>query len=106
MEYLNRGKIFLGTEELAELSISVSESVNGKEHNITADCLFNLAMLYDNQGRYDEAEPLYKRALLIEEKVLGSEHPRHGDISEQSGRCSTTTRAGTTRPSRCTSGRC
>ncbi len=27
------------------------------------------------QGRYADAEPLYKRALAIHEKVLGPEHP-------------------------------
>lgn len=27
------------------------------------------------QGKFAEAEPLYKRALAIHEKVLGSEHP-------------------------------
>ena len=27
------------------------------------------------QGRYAEAEPLFKRALAIFEKVLGPEHP-------------------------------
>ena len=27
------------------------------------------------QGRYAEAEPLYKRALAISEKALGPEHP-------------------------------
>ena len=32
-------------------------------------------MLYDNQGKYDEAEPLYQRALAISEKVLGPDHP-------------------------------
>ena len=32
-------------------------------------------MLYQAQGRYAEAEPLYKRALAIEEKALGPEHP-------------------------------
>ncbi len=26
-------------------------------------------------GRYDEAEPLYKRSLAIREKALGPEHP-------------------------------
>ena len=29
------------------------------------------ANLYDDQGRYAEAEPLYKRALAIREKILG-----------------------------------
>ncbi|MGO8778414.1 MAG: CHAT domain-containing protein, partial [Rhodomicrobium sp.] len=35
----------------------------------------NLATLYDDQGRYSEAEPLYKRALEESERVLGKEHP-------------------------------
>ena len=32
-------------------------------------------MLYRDQGRYAEAEPLYKRALAISEKAIGPEHP-------------------------------
>ncbi|TLY36413.1 MAG: tetratricopeptide repeat protein [Nitrospirae bacterium] len=36
--------------------------------------LNNLASLYDTMGRYAEAEPLYRRALAIDEKVLGVEH--------------------------------
>ena len=35
----------------------------------------NLASLYQTQGRYAEAEPLYKRALAIREKALGPDHP-------------------------------
>ncbi len=34
--------------------------------------LNNLALLYYNQGRYAEAEPLLKRALAIWENALGS----------------------------------
>ncbi len=37
--------------------------------------LNNLANLYHAQGKYAEAEPLYKRALAIVEKALGPEHP-------------------------------
>ncbi len=37
--------------------------------------LENLAELYRVQGRFDEAEPLYLRALEILEKTLGPEHP-------------------------------
>ena len=56
--------------------------------------LNNLAALYDDQGRYGEAEPLYQRALGIREKVLGPEHGReaadrlpHGElvVFEESG---------------------
>ena len=32
-------------------------------------------MLYEAQGRYDEAEPLYRRALDTYERVLGPDHP-------------------------------
>src|SRR5262245_9756431 len=34
---------------------------------------------YEEQGRYDEAEPLYRRALAIRERVLG---PNHRDTAE------------------------
>ncbi len=35
----------------------------------------NVAVVYEDLGRYAEAEPLYKRALAIREKALGPEHP-------------------------------
>ena len=44
--------------------------------------LNNLALLYKDQGRYAEAEPLYKRALAIWEKALGPEHPHVATILE------------------------
>jgi hypothetical protein len=31
--------------------------------------------LYTSQGQYANAEPLYKRSLVIKEKVLGPDHP-------------------------------
>ncbi len=37
--------------------------------------LNNLALLYEAQGKYTEAEPLYKRSLAIWENALGPEHP-------------------------------
>jgi tetratricopeptide (TPR) repeat protein len=40
-----------------------------------ASSLNNLAFLYRAQSRYGEAEPLYRKALQLSEKVLGSEHP-------------------------------
>jgi tetratricopeptide (TPR) repeat protein len=51
------------------------EKALGSEHPDTAQSLNNLASLYDDQGKYDEAEPLYKQALAIREKALSSEHP-------------------------------
>ncbi|MCI4627225.1 MAG: tetratricopeptide repeat protein, partial [Candidatus Magnetoovum sp. WYHC-5] len=43
----------------------------GKTHPDTLTSLNNLAGLYQAQGRYSEAEPLYKEALASTEKVLG-----------------------------------
>ena len=40
----------------------------------TAHSLNNLAFLYEQQKRYAEAEPLYKEALQIRRRVLGTEH--------------------------------
>ncbi len=40
-----------------------------------ATSLNSLATVYQAQGRYAEAEPLYKRSLAIWEKALGPEHP-------------------------------
>ena len=49
--------------------------VFGADHPFTADGANNLASLHVSQGKYAEAEPLYKRALAIVEKTLGVEHP-------------------------------
>ena len=48
------------------------------EHPDVVIRLNNLAVIYQMQGRYAEAEPLYKRALAINEKALGPEHPAVG----------------------------
>ena len=53
---------------------TASENVLGPEHASVTTSL-NLALLYDNQGRYADAEPFYQRALTISEKALGPGHP-------------------------------
>ena len=53
----------------------VCKSVCGYVFTTQAVALNNLAGLYQAQGRYGEAEPLYERALRIREKQLGPEHP-------------------------------
>jgi tetratricopeptide (TPR) repeat protein len=47
----------------------------GPDHPDVAQSVNNLADLYSAQGRYADAEPLYKRALAIFEKALGPDHP-------------------------------
>ena len=47
----------------------------GNEHPSVATSLNNLAGLYNSQGRYSEAEPLYRQALEMIKRLLGNEHP-------------------------------
>jgi tetratricopeptide (TPR) repeat protein len=42
--------------------------------------LNGLANLYNDQGKYAEAEPLYQRALRIREQALGPDHPRTREV--------------------------
>ena len=35
----------------------------------------NLALVLDSQGKYSEAETMYRQMLVMSEKVLGAEHP-------------------------------
>ncbi|MCZ6835773.1 MAG: tetratricopeptide repeat protein, partial [Planctomycetota bacterium] len=46
----------------------------GDEHPNTLVSMFNLALLYVDQGRYDEAEPLFVKSLETEKRNLGDEH--------------------------------
>ena len=47
----------------------------GPEDTRIATTLDNLALLYDTQGEYAEAEHLLKRSLKIYQKFLGPDHP-------------------------------
>ncbi len=47
----------------------------GPNHPGVGTSTDNLASLYQDQGRYAEAEPLHKRALAIFEKAFGPKHP-------------------------------
>ncbi|MHC1756201.1 MAG: tetratricopeptide repeat protein [Methanosarcina sp.] len=49
----------------------------GPEHPDVATTLNNLALLYEGMGKYEKALPLYKRALEIIEKTLGTNHPNY-----------------------------
>ncbi|MCD4785845.1 MAG: CHAT domain-containing protein [Candidatus Eremiobacteraeota bacterium] len=79
--------------------LAIRVKVLGKEHPDTATSLNNLAKIYTcrktiylNQfsqqiergklyhGHAFDAEPLYKRALIIREKVLGKEHPHTAEV--------------------------
>jgi hypothetical protein len=46
----------------------------------TATSLNNLGMFYEHQGRYQEAEPFLKRAVMIVHASFGTEHPHTQQI--------------------------
>jgi tetratricopeptide (TPR) repeat protein len=56
------------------------EKVPGPEHPDTGVLLNNLASVYHEQGRYAEAEALFKRSLAIREKALEPQHPDVGGV--------------------------
>lgn len=54
----------------------IESQKSGNINNVDyANLLNNLAMLYCNEGKYNEAEPLYIKALEIKKKKLGNKHP-------------------------------
>jgi Tfp pilus assembly protein PilF len=44
-------------------------------------------LLYDYQGKYTEAEPLFKQSLAIYEKALGPEHPHVATVLRNMAEC-------------------
>ncbi len=42
---------------------------------MTAQFLNNLATVLMDQQRFDEAEKLFRKALAIQQKLLGADHP-------------------------------
>ncbi|EIE20654.1 hypothetical protein COCSUDRAFT_30401 [Coccomyxa subellipsoidea C-169] len=60
------------TEAIHEAELRHREAVLGPTHPDLADSLSNLAILYNQQGDFGRAQPLYERALRIYEAVYGS----------------------------------
>jgi tetratricopeptide (TPR) repeat protein len=54
---------------LAQRQLEDLEKTRGPVDRDVAASLNNLALLYGNQGRDSETEPLYKRAIAILEKI-------------------------------------
>src|SRR3954462_5718424 len=73
--YLQEHGIYIGTEELTKLLLANCEAVYGLDNAHGADSLYYSARIYEIQGQYSEAEPLYQQVLAFREKVSGSEHP-------------------------------
>ena len=48
----------------------------GPNHPDVAMTLNNLAVLFKEQGKFNQAEPLFRRALAIFESCLDPDHPK------------------------------
>ncbi|MBD2289638.1 tetratricopeptide repeat protein, partial [Microcystis wesenbergii FACHB-1317] len=56
-------------------ALDLTKRLLGYNHPHVAQSLNNLAYLYNSQGRYTEAEPLYLEALDLYKQLLGDNHP-------------------------------
>jgi centrosomal protein CEP104 len=54
-----------------EAELARKERELGPDHPAVADCLSNIAILYNQSGESDKALPMYERALAIFEKARG-----------------------------------
>ena len=60
LQLYNQGR-FSEALPLAQRALGMREKALGPDHPEVATGLNNLALLYQAQGRYADAEPLYKR---------------------------------------------
>jgi CHAT domain-containing protein/Tfp pilus assembly protein PilF len=60
-------------------ALVIREQALGTSHPDVAQTLNNLGLVRAAQGRYTEAEELYRRALAIREQALGANHPAVGE---------------------------
>jgi tetratricopeptide (TPR) repeat protein len=70
---------------LAEQALAIRKQQLGDNHPSTATSLNNLAGLYESQGRYSEAEPLYKQVLSYQETTIRRQPSRYRHQSQQFG---------------------
>ena len=67
------GRALYGQGKYGQAAEAFAEAVERREDDATL--LNEFAVALAQAARYDEAEPLYKRSLVIKEKALGPDHP-------------------------------
>jgi TonB family protein len=70
---LARGASFAEAVAAAEDALAFAESSFGPEHQYVVAGLYNLSELYERRGKYDQAEPLLKRALAMATTLFGAD---------------------------------
>jgi hypothetical protein len=66
---------YVDAEKMTEKSMRDRHQLLGDEHPSTITSKANLAMMYWNQGRWDEAEKVGLEVVDTSKRVLGDEHP-------------------------------
>ena len=82
------GQVRRGGADVPPRARWVRRRRSGRRIPSTLGTVGNLAILLDEQGKLDEAEPLYRRALAGKEEALGPAHPDTQSaelLREQSG---------------------
>jgi tetratricopeptide (TPR) repeat protein len=75
LEQLGEGTIWQPLLAVAERGVQEAENVLGANDPAVADLLNQQASLLQVIARYEDAEPLYRRALAIDEASYGNDHP-------------------------------
>jgi len=73
ISHMNQAR-YAAAEEFLQRALAIYERGDPKDSGLSLT-INSLANDYDLQGRSDEAEALYKRALAIQEATLGADHP-------------------------------
>ena len=81
--HMNAGAIAYQRGDYRRAATSFAAALKEAEALGEADPRFattinNLALMFMKEGRYAEAEPLYRRSLAVHEKALGPDHPSVG----------------------------
>jgi hypothetical protein len=82
-EVLCRQSKLLEAEEISPGVLEDAKRTLGLDHPVTFDCLANLGLLRQLQGRYKESILLYEQALTGRKMILGLEHPHTLECQEQ-----------------------
>jgi tetratricopeptide (TPR) repeat protein len=68
-------------EEMSRQALGLKEKVLGKEHPSTLTSMNNLALVYRNGGRWDEAEKLEMEMRLRARTRISTDADQHGQPS-------------------------
>ena len=81
-----RGK-FVEAIEFAKKVIKVAEETFGTDNAYVISSLNNLALIYFQDGQYENAKLTYEKALIKSENLVGKTHPNIIKILEDIKKC-------------------